>query len=443
MPSRRVPAEPGLPVLPPAIARAGTAASLLAILLATLTPAGQDALVGGGFFCLSCGAAPVANLLRNILLFLPLGFFSFGVWQSLGASVLLGAALTGAVESAQMVIPGRNPLLVDLLANTTGAFLGAVAAKSLPFWLQPREPTRRGGSTRSWAFGGILAAAALVAAAPGWLLAPDPPDSALWVHWNHHVPPFGPYPGAVLEAHMGELPLEPGRVPDGYELSSRWVAGDTLVLQFESVTPHPGARGLLRIVSGPTGRELVTLVADGTALAANVPLRADEVGLTRPRHRAPRVLAGSAPGDTVRLALTVRADGGLDVQGPVQHWRGPGIDPSMGWSLLYFPGRTGPAGRAALGTVWCWLLLFIPAALADGRAAAALAPMVLVGVLGVSPLFLGHVTPLPVAGWAGGAAGWLAGRAARHWLQSRLPRDRRPGPASPAEGSGPAQVTRL
>jgi hypothetical protein len=396
--------------LPVAVAWPGAVMALLTILVATLTPAAASMRVDGGFLCVLCASASAANLIRNIILFLPLGFFAFGVRPGVCAVTLAGALVSGSVELLQAFVPGRNPMLADLLANTAGAGLGGMIAASLPAWLPPARTPRP-------LLAGVLALVVLAAAAPAWLLTPAPPREALVSHWNHHVGRFGAYDGAVLDARIGELRLPPGRIPDDGDAAGRFLAGDTVRIRLQAGTAVSGPRGLLRILSASDDRELVALTVDGTDLRASTRYRADAVGLARPRVVATEILAGTGPGDAVVLTLRLGDDGGLQVAGPGGEWDGAGNDPSMGWSLLYFPQRTGPRGRAALGFLWCAALLFVPAFLVAGRAAAAVAGITLLLILAGTGAMVLFLAPLTVAGWAGSITGWAAGRAARSALE--------------------------
>jgi hypothetical protein len=416
-----------------AVAWPGAVVALLAILVATLTPAAESMRLDGGFLCVLCASASAANLIRNIILFLPLGFFAFGVRPGLWAVTLAGAAVSGSVELLQAFIPGRNPMLLDLLANTAGAGLGGTIAASLPAWLPPARAPRP-------LLAGGLALVALAAAAPAWLLTPAPPRDTLFAHWNHPVGRFDAYDGAILDARIGDLPVPPGQIPDDGDAAGRFLAGDIVRIRLEAGTPVSGPRGLLRVLSGADDRELVTLTVDGTDLRSSIPYRADAVGLARPRAVAPQVLAGSGPGDTVVLALRLGDDGGLQVAGPGGEWNGAGNDPSMGWSLLYFPRRTGPRGRAALGFLWCAALLFVPALLVAGRAAAALAGITLLLILAGLPAMVPFLAPLTLAGWAGSITGWAIGRTARSALERRgRCTAHRPGAAPRGVASAPSR----
>lgn len=72
----------------------------------------------------------------NVLLFLPVGYFfrlslppqaAYGLLRTLG----FGCAVSLAIESAQLFIPARMTSFCDVVANTSGAFAGAVLCNAL------------------------------------------------------------------------------------------------------------------------------------------------------------------------------------------------------------------------------------------------------------------------------------------------------------------------
>lgn len=67
----------------------------------------------------------LTNLISNIILFLPLGFFYRLTTRRRGAYIL-GFCLSLSIEVIQLFIPARTPSVVDIIANTLGAGLGAV-----------------------------------------------------------------------------------------------------------------------------------------------------------------------------------------------------------------------------------------------------------------------------------------------------------------------------
>jgi VanZ family protein len=71
-----------------------------------------------------------SDLVMNVLMFVPFGFV-YQLTRPRGASVplarvlLLGAALSGAIETAQLFAPARYSSLLDVATNAAGAGLGA------------------------------------------------------------------------------------------------------------------------------------------------------------------------------------------------------------------------------------------------------------------------------------------------------------------------------
>lgn len=73
----------------------------------------------------------------NILGYLPLGFLWatvlrkwLGRWLAIPAAALLGAVLSGSMETVQNYLPTRVPSNLDLTCNTAGALLGAIMGAS-------------------------------------------------------------------------------------------------------------------------------------------------------------------------------------------------------------------------------------------------------------------------------------------------------------------------
>ena len=100
----------------------------------------------------------LAELLGNLLLFVPLGFGLAALARSrrtpaaiaIPLVLAIGAALSLGVEVLQCWLPDRDPSLVDIAANSASAALGAALqfASSSPRWLPwparaPRPPAPR------------------------------------------------------------------------------------------------------------------------------------------------------------------------------------------------------------------------------------------------------------------------------------------------------------
>src|SRR5882672_10220214 len=116
------------------IAWAVVAVSALAILVATLHPGGAQ-IAPGWSFTLTSGDAALAELIQNLLLFIPLGIFLTLAGVRPLRAVALGALLSFAVEFAQQWIPGRDPSVGDIVCNSISTALGVTLVRFAPQWL--------------------------------------------------------------------------------------------------------------------------------------------------------------------------------------------------------------------------------------------------------------------------------------------------------------------
>ena len=127
---------------------------VLAILAATLVPAGTG-LLRPFSFCLTCDFRWLADAVLNVGLFLPFGTAAAWHAKSFWKVAVAGALLSTAIELLQLVVPGRDPELRDILSNTMGAVLGAALVYRPRAWLLPS------GRRAAWLAGvtaaGILA----------------------------------------------------------------------------------------------------------------------------------------------------------------------------------------------------------------------------------------------------------------------------------------------
>lgn len=86
-------------------------------------------------------AAAGVEFISNIVMFVPFGGLVTLLWPSRWnwwRMLLLGAATSTFIELGQLLIPGRVTALSDVIANTTGAVIGTLAAK----WLHRRQNQR-------------------------------------------------------------------------------------------------------------------------------------------------------------------------------------------------------------------------------------------------------------------------------------------------------------
>jgi len=120
---------------------------------------------------------PLRDIAENVLLFVPFGLLGMlagcrsSGWMSRAARVVaLAVVLSAGVETAQLYARDRTPAISDMLSNSAGALLGALAAASSVRALQAlgRIAVRR-GIERTWA---MYATAIMVLATIGGALEP-------------------------------------------------------------------------------------------------------------------------------------------------------------------------------------------------------------------------------------------------------------------------------
>lgn len=139
---------------------------MAALFVAVLTPVeGRQYPVT---WCMGCGERGMADVVRNLLLFVPLGMVVAGWFRSDLAAFVVPAGLSLAIEAAQLGVPGRDPSLGDFICNSVGGAAGVMIARTSGHWLYP-TPRLAGRLSLAWA--GLLW---LVVAMTGILLAPAP-----------------------------------------------------------------------------------------------------------------------------------------------------------------------------------------------------------------------------------------------------------------------------
>jgi VanZ family protein len=112
------------------------AAILLVILVITLSPAGNRPPLPFSFE-VGLGSRWLSDGILNLCLFVPFGMALGWKARSPAKTVFCGLLLSTVVELAQMRIPGRDPALSDILANTIGTTVGALIGRRPNAWLAP------------------------------------------------------------------------------------------------------------------------------------------------------------------------------------------------------------------------------------------------------------------------------------------------------------------
>lgn len=86
-------------------------------------------------------SAVVFEFLANVALFVPVGFLLPLAWSRLRLwqVVLIGALMSGLIESVQGLMPSRYPTISDVIANSLGTLVGGVIAVLLILMLPSRS----------------------------------------------------------------------------------------------------------------------------------------------------------------------------------------------------------------------------------------------------------------------------------------------------------------
>jgi len=376
-----------------------------AVLTLTLLPgSGKEAVPRG--LCVLCGTFGLADFLRNVLLFTPLGLL---VGRRLGVArtALLAAAFSGGIEVAQSVIPGRSPALGDVIANTTGGAMGGLLARRAS-WLR-----RLAAAPTAWERAALTTLAGALLALPALLHRPAYPEGrTYYFQWTADLGPrMEAYRGTLLEARVAGDPAPQGPVAEtgswlrpaleqGLDLELRLVAG-----------PAPVRVAPLFSIYDDLEREVVLVGARGDDLVVRWRDVAERLRLDGVEPVWPGALRGLAPGDTfaVRVEQAERALC-LRVAGRQRGGAAPGVE--AGWAALMAPGFV-PWLRTVVGGLW---LAVVGGLLGVGRPQARRALFVgtaaaLVGwvVAWLSPFLAPHLAPLLGLPVGAVVAGRLAG----------------------------------
>jgi hypothetical protein len=387
------------------------------ILVATLTPVSDPrglALLTP-LFCLVCGDQGGADVVANLLLFLPLAVglrLRGATWTRV---VLLSFLLSLTVELLQLrLVPGRDASLSDLVSNTASGAIGATLGSALPGWVAPSPERAR-------AF--LAAGLALVLALLGswaWLLMPVMPKGRLISRWAHEAPGRDVFDGRVQSVRLDTLPMPTnGPPPDSADLRRRIDAGH-FDLAVDVVSGRPVSdRFWIYMFRVPSGGAL-TLNQFRREAGLAVPAR----GLRYKLHPILVTLADAFP-DSAGVAVHLSAGEQARRIRLSSSYEGReravelGISPALGWMLVV-------PFQLAVGTGVRWVtaaLLFVIALPLGYWGARCQSRWQAIGLL-IAGMLLGlwaivAAAGLPPVHWSewlaavsGGAVGWQLSRAA-------------------------------
>ncbi|MEM7415052.1 MAG: VanZ family protein [Gemmatimonadota bacterium] len=299
------------------------------------------------FFCIVCTHAGTADLIRNWILFLP-GGFAFALLYGKRRAVLMCAVLTLMIETAQVWLPGRDPVFHDLALNALGGWTGAqLVTAGWRGWVR-------------WSVAGTAAAAWLV---PALLLIPLSPHQTLYGLWTPRLGGMDSYEGQVLDARVGPVSVPTGRVRDDDRVREAIANRETVTVTF---TPGPTPTWYAPIFMVSTGRQvgLLMIATRGDDIHVHGHNVARRLRLDQPAALAFGALADLPQDTPVTLTLERDRDSGCVTVDTVEHCR---MAPSLadGWSFV-LDLTSASAGLRAFLRAWWTVCLGLGIGLAVG-----------------------------------------------------------------------------
>lgn len=449
------PPRPPAPPPTPGERRLGRTLLLAVVVLvctATLVPAEKPLVREFGYWCLVCGRAGMADVLANVLLFVPLGVGAALAGWPARRTIAAGLALSVGVELTQLlVVTGRFATLSDVVTNTTGAGLGGVLARH---WRRLLAP----GEALAWRLATGAAAGWLLAiAGSAWALerdpAPGPPRPAVSPLL---APPLsGWYAGRPVLASVGPERVVPRRggpllvlagTPREVGVTLEAIGADRRDAFVPMLFVHGAAEPEPEVLVGQRRGDAVLRVR---LRARSARLRVPEVRLRgffdEAGARTRFTLSGGLRGTVLHLAGRHAGDRGALAPPPRQATLA--LAPTLGWALLAPFVRLGDPLAPLVTVLWLAGLLLplgywgAHAARTRARSAALLAGVAILAGLGVVP-WIGGFRAATALEWAAAVAGLLGGAGAAWLARERRtapsPRQRRatgePAPAGSSSG---------
>ena len=333
-------------------------AALVVIGFATLLPTAPGP--AAPHLCVICGSFGTVDAILNLGLFVPLGV---GLALSgVGAKrAIIGMfLLSGFIELAQLVIPGRDSTIGDVLTNTLGGALGFALARSAYSWLDP-SPAMARTLSATWS---ILWLAIQTVSAFGF--SPVLPHSQYYGEIAPMLGGFDQFRGRVLRAMVSDVTVPPTRFEDSRGVRELLEGGATTAVMIVTGGKTRAVAPIVRIADDHQ-REIMIFAQKDDMLVYGLRGGAAVLRLRPPFFAMRGVFDSAGTSGTVRSdSLTASGrytphEVGLDAKGAKETLkRRIPIVASLGWTMVS-PVRWYLEGSLAEGVitiVWTSLLLF-------------------------------------------------------------------------------------
>lgn len=303
----------------------GLVAALVLVGLATLLPAWDRPKPDVAITCVLCGGLGGPDLILNVVLFVPIGLALAALGARPGRALLIGFALSLAIEIIQLVLPGRSTTLRDVLCNATGALLGAILAERLAGWLAPSRAT-------TLRLVGATTAAVATVALSGWLMVYAVAEAPYYGHWSPEQAHLEHWSGRLSKAALDGIVVPNWDVAEPERLRREILDGFTLEIAGTGGARTTKLGGVLNL--SDAAMDEVFLVG----------LEGDDL-LVRVRRR----------GATFRLATPHARFRGLVREAPDGAPFSMRIDASVARTCATVNSMTDCVGPPATGTAWVFL----------------------------------------------------------------------------------------
>jgi VanZ family protein len=302
---------------------AAVAACTLGIGVATLHSTGGR-LARGWSFYITTGEAALAELIANLILFIPLGISLALAGVKPLRAIAAGTLLSCTVEFLQQWIPGRDPSLGDIVANANSTAIGVLLVVAAPIWLL--GPPRRS----RWQALGCAILAVLVWIATADLLRPTFPPLPYQALLNPDIPHFSHYDGKIIDVRPGiaRMDITATMAPDPPEHTAPMIA-----------------------VEGQHGERVLMLSVNHNDLTLRYYMPALRLSFEQPDLRLRDALKPVAPGDTF-VASTWHDSTDVCLRLNSKQQCDLGYTIGDGWKLIYYPENWPPWQLGLINTLW-------------------------------------------------------------------------------------------
>jgi hypothetical protein len=299
------------------------------------------------------------------------------------------AAFSAIIEMVQTTIPGRDPALSDVIANSVGGAFGAFLGRQGAMWLTP--PPRLADRL----LGVTIVVITAVVAETEWLLAPTT------------------------------------KLPIGSQLSNSVAAlfRGSATMAFTTVSTSSHTQQPVLVVGQVSQLALLYIGRTSNDAFFRFRTRGRELRLDQPDYFVSGFFDSTAKADTVRITVS-REKPSWCLSRPNKRWCGIGPTVGLGWALLRFPYSLEYRWHRAMSDLWM-AMLFLPVGFWSRRRTLPIAAIAAVIILGPYARFT-PLLPTPADEWIGAFAGLSVGFLARVLL-SRV--------RKPDSESGSAPVT--